>query len=62
VTSVAVPALDTERTAMRAFAERDLDPYAAMVADPETMRFVGGVGSREEAWRARAYAIECPAG
>ncbi len=45
-----VPALRTERLTLRGFEESDLDAWAAIVGDPETARFVGGVASREEAW------------
>jgi RimJ/RimL family protein N-acetyltransferase len=54
---VTVPRLDTERTLMREWREEDLDAFAAMVADPETMRFLGGVGTREDAWRGIALHV-----
>lgn len=31
---------------------RDLDASAAFAADPETMRYLGGVQGRSAAWRA----------
>jgi RimJ/RimL family protein N-acetyltransferase len=46
-----IPILETERTIMRAWYEADLDAYAALVADPEVMRFVGGAQDRNGAWR-----------
>ncbi len=39
---------------MREWRDDDLAQYAAMAADPEVMRFLGGVVSRAEAWRAMA--------
>src|SRR5438128_10150312 len=48
--------LETARLRLRHFRAADLDPYAALCADPEVMRYVGarGVLSREDAWRQRA--------
>jgi RimJ/RimL family protein N-acetyltransferase len=44
--------LETERLVMRPFAEADLDAYAAMCADPEVMRFLGGeTWDRMQTWR-----------
>lgn len=45
--------LETERLRLRKFRESDWDPYAAMCADPDVMRYLGsGVTiGREEAWR-----------
>jgi RimJ/RimL family protein N-acetyltransferase len=45
--------LETARLWLRPFRDQDLDPYAAMCADPEVMRYVGerGVLTREDAWR-----------
>jgi RimJ/RimL family protein N-acetyltransferase len=39
---------------MRAWRESDLDAFAVMVADEEASRFVGGVATREDAWRSMA--------
>lgn len=47
-----VPVLETERLILRQWREPDLDPFAAMSGDPEVMRWVGGVLSRD---RAQAY-------
>jgi len=45
--------LSTERLTMRPFREEDLDVYAAMCADAEVMRFLGGkTWTRMEACRA----------
>jgi RimJ/RimL family protein N-acetyltransferase len=48
-----IPRLTTERLVLRAPRADDLDPYAAMTADPEVMRYVGqGVPlDRGGAWR-----------
>jgi RimJ/RimL family protein N-acetyltransferase len=47
-----VPVLETERLRLRPVLEADLAAHAAMLADPETVRFVGGkTATREEAWR-----------
>jgi len=45
------PVLETERLILRCPEEADLDGFAAMMADPEAMRFMGGVVSRTVAWR-----------
>jgi RimJ/RimL family protein N-acetyltransferase len=46
------PRLETERLILRAFRADDLDALAAMWADPEVVRFIGGVAlSREDTWR-----------
>ena len=56
---LAVPVLRTARLELRAFAERDLDAYAAMCADPEVMRFIGAGGpvDRGLAWRQMAMFV-----
>jgi RimJ/RimL family protein N-acetyltransferase len=62
--------LETPRLRLRKFRESDWEPYAAMCADPDVMRYLGtGVTlSRDDAWRSiasilghwqlRGYAIE----
>jgi RimJ/RimL family protein N-acetyltransferase len=44
--------LETVRLRLRLFRPEDLEPYAAMCADPEVMRYMGerGILSREDAW------------
>ncbi|HLZ84605.1 MAG TPA: GNAT family N-acetyltransferase [Caulobacteraceae bacterium] len=48
--------LETERLILRAWVAEDLEPFAAMSADPRVMRWLGGCLSREqvEAYMARA--------
>src|SRR5438132_1808235 len=48
--------LETERLLLRPFRDTDIEPYAAMCADPDVMRYVGdrGVLSRDDAWRQMA--------
>jgi RimJ/RimL family protein N-acetyltransferase len=46
-----VPTLTTDRLVMRAWRDDDLESYAAMTADPEVMRFMGGPIDAQDAWR-----------
>lgn len=48
------PEVVTERLRLRAFGPADFEPFAAQMADPEVAGFVGGVQSREDAWRTLA--------
>jgi len=48
---VILPVLFTERLILRPLNGDDFEPWAAFQADPETMRFLGGVQGRAEAWR-----------
>jgi len=45
------PILVTERLILRPPAPEDFEGWAAFSAEPETMRFLGGVQSRPVAWR-----------
>jgi RimJ/RimL family protein N-acetyltransferase len=45
------PVLFTDRLLLRLPEPQDFDGWAAMSADPETMRFLGGAKERAEAWR-----------
>jgi RimJ/RimL family protein N-acetyltransferase len=51
--------LETKRLLLRPFRENDIDAYAAMCADPDVMRYIGGrcVLSRDDAWRQLAMFI-----
>jgi RimJ/RimL family protein N-acetyltransferase len=51
-----IPTLISERLVLRPLAERDLDAYARMTADPAVMRYLGDgkVLNREETWRSIA--------
>ena len=44
----------TERLLLRHWRDDDLDDYAAMAADEEVMRFIGGTVDRDTAWRQMA--------
>ena len=44
--------LETPRLILRLPSLADLDPWAAMMADEETAKFIGGVAPREVTWRA----------
>jgi RimJ/RimL family protein N-acetyltransferase len=51
--------LETERLKLRPLVEADLDAYARMCADPETMRYIGPgtTLSRADAWRSIAMLL-----
>ncbi len=51
------PVIETERLLLRPPTMADFDAYAAYVADPACMAFIGGAQSRPVAWRSfMAYA------
>ena len=52
-----IPRLETERLSLRAFRQADLDAWAAISADPEVMRYLGGPVSRADCWRALAVTL-----
>jgi RimJ/RimL family protein N-acetyltransferase len=54
-----VPELRTERLLMRGFRDEDLDEWAVICADGETMRWLGQPDglTREEAWRKLAFLV-----
>lgn len=45
------PTLETARLILRPPNQDDFDAFAAMSTEAETMRFIGGVQSRDGAWR-----------
>ncbi|HEX9948351.1 MAG TPA: GNAT family N-acetyltransferase [Allosphingosinicella sp.] len=49
------PTLETPRLILRPPMEEDLDGFAAMMADEEAARFVGGQQARSGAWRGMAW-------
>lgn len=51
-----IPVVETERLALRAFREADLDAFAAMSTDPEVMRYIGSgeAVDRNASWRTMA--------
>jgi RimJ/RimL family protein N-acetyltransferase len=49
-----IPVLETERLRLRAWREEDHNPYADFCANEATAGFMGGVCSREDAWRRMA--------
>ena len=50
--------LETERLHLRQFRDADLDAYAAIMADPEVMRFLGGKPyDRAQSWRHMAVTL-----
>jgi RimJ/RimL family protein N-acetyltransferase len=55
----ATPTLHTERMVLRPFRPEDLDGYAAMLANPNVMRFLGTGQTRTvaDAWNAMAGAL-----
>ena len=45
------PTLETSRLLLRPPAFDDFEPWAALLADPEAARFIGGAQGRAAAWR-----------
>jgi [ribosomal protein S5]-alanine N-acetyltransferase len=48
--------LETERLTIRSFSIHDVPAYAAVVADPEVMRYLGEIQNRATA---HAYVVDC---
>lgn len=48
------PVIETERLILRVPEQRDLDSWAAMMADEEAARYIGGVQARAASWRGLA--------
>lgn len=51
------PVVETKRLILRGWRESDHPPFAAMMADAEVARFIGGVQSPNDAWRTMAAII-----
>jgi RimJ/RimL family protein N-acetyltransferase len=51
------PILETERLVLRAPAAEDFDAWSEWAADEETMRHIGGVQTREVAWRSMCSVV-----
>lgn len=54
---VVIPTLETERLRLRPLRRGDIDDYAALNADSEVMRHVGGTWDRGRSWRHLAFLI-----
>ena len=54
-----IPELTTERLRLRAFRATDVEPYVALMADPEVTRYLADLRplTRDEAWRQLAIFI-----
>lgn len=54
-----IPTLLTERLRLRPFRQSDIDDYAALNADPEVARYLGGGGpwDRGRSWRHMAFLL-----
>ena len=54
-----IPILETERLRLRSFHSNDFEDYAALRADPEVMRYLGGgeVWDRGRSWRHLAFLL-----
>jgi len=55
--SLEIPTLETDRLRLRPFLDSDIDEYAALNADPEVMRHMGGPWDRGRSWRHMAFLI-----
>ncbi len=55
--SLDIPTLETERVRLRGWREEDLDAYAGFIANEATVRFLGGIGDRKNAWRRMAMLV-----
>lgn len=59
VRSPTPPVLETSRLILRGWQRRDIEPHAAMSADPQVMRYIGDgqVHDRGQSWREAALHI-----
>ena len=58
--TLAAPTLKTPRLTLRGWRPEDFEPYAAMLAEPETARFItrkGEPSSKREVWSEMAFLI-----
>jgi len=58
--TVEIPVLETDRLLLRPFRKSDIDDYAALHADPEVLRYLGGGAEpwdRGRSWRHMAFLI-----
>jgi RimJ/RimL family protein N-acetyltransferase len=57
--SFAIPIVNTERLVLRGFTDRDFEPFAEIVSDPEVVRYIddGQPIDREQCWRGIALFI-----
>ncbi len=55
----AIPTLTTDRLVLRAFVQRDINEYAAIIGDPEVTKYLGNGKplSRTDAWRQMAMIL-----
>ncbi|GAA4001353.1 GNAT family N-acetyltransferase [Sphingomonas humi] len=51
---MSAPTIETDRLILRGIEQQDLDGWAALMADSDSARFIGGVMGREAAWRSMA--------
>jgi len=54
---IKIPTLETKRLRLRPFRRSDVDEYAALHADPEVMRYVGGVWDRGRSTRHLTFIV-----
>src|SRR5690348_2404109 len=52
-----IPRLETDRLILRGMREGDFETWAAFMADPEVMRYLGGPLVRTDAWRTIAMTL-----